>query len=163
MKKLVLISVIFAFLIFGCETNKRDKSETPKKKNSEKVTKTQSQKQRKVNEEKLMDKKIAASAKNYEGEFSGNAIILNEKETKPLKMEGAKVYAVKMPDGNMWQVKKEGDKNMLVMPDGKLVEQKMVDGKMMLIDDDNVYQVKMINDKMIAVKTDNSTINVANK
>lgn len=162
MKKLFLISFFLVFLIFGCSNDKKNENEVQKKTNSsEKTVKTKSYKAAKAKEKKALETKILLSAVNYDGEIEGEAIILNENETKPLKMEGSKVMALKMPDGNLWQVKKSGDKNMLVMPDGKLVEEKMINGKMILIEDDSLYEVKMINDKMIAVKNNSAEIKVA--
>jgi len=52
------------------------------------------------------------------------------------------------------------------MPDGKLVEEKTVNGKMELITDDNkTYMVKMINNEMVAVavNANSSEINLASK
>jgi uncharacterized surface protein with fasciclin (FAS1) repeats len=52
---------------------------------------------------------------------------------------------------------------MLVMPDGKLIQEKIVDGKIMLLNNDKTYEVKMIGHNLVAFKTDNSKVNVAEK
>lgn len=94
----------------------------------------------------------------------GKAIMLtNEGETMPLKIDGTKAYAVKMPDGNLWQVKKEGDKILLVLPGGETMEQKMIDGQMYLFTDDNKYEVQMVNGKMMAVMPDSTMVAMTSK
>ena len=148
MKKTIGL-ILFIIILFtaGCNKNKEQPKVTQQKKTS-------------LNQPKVVKKrsKLTEAQKNKIKE--GKAIVLsNNGEQTPLKMEGSKVKAVKMPDGSLWQVNEEDGKTLLKLPNGEIAQEKMIKGKMMLLtDEDKQYEVQVINGKMFAVMPESKTV-----
>ena len=149
MKKAISL-IVFIMILFtaGCNKNKEQPKVTQQKKAS-------------LNQPKDVKKRSKLTEAQIQNKIKeGKAIVLsNNGEQTPLKMEGSKVKAVKMPDGSLWQVNEEDGKTMLRLPNGETVQEKMINGKMMLLtDEDKQYEVQVINGKMFAVMPENKTV-----
>ncbi len=152
MKKTICLVIFALFLIVGCSNNKEHQIKQEKKTT---LTRHKIEKRKASMTEAQAQKKIK----------EGKAIMLSEKgEESPLKMEGSKVKAIKMPNGTLWQVNQKNGKTLLRLPDGKVVQEKMVNGKMMLLTDDNKeYEVEVINGKMMGILQQNNNVAMENK
>ena len=154
MKKAISL-ILFIVIIFtaGCEKNKEQSKVTKQQKTT-------------LNQPKVVKKRNKLTEAQIQNKIKeGKAIVLsNNGEQEPLKMEGSKVKAVKMPDGSLWQVSEKDGKTMLKLPNGELVQEKIIKGKMMLLsDEDKQYEVQVINGKMVAVMPENKTVAFENK
>jgi len=62
---------------------------------------------------------------------------------------------MKLPDGNIYQVKQDGDKVFMNIPEKGEMEIIKLSGKYYLFDEDNqAYEVKLMNKELIAEATD---------
>ncbi len=166
MKKLILIPLFFALVLFGCDQNKKDQtSENMSKNNSNKKVNVASKKQNSNNvlpEINMKDQNILAKAEKYDGSFDSDVILMTRSNSEDYsdQFDDDDVSKLKLPDGNMWAVKKEDGKSMLVMPDDELIQEKQVNGNIILITDDGkTYEVRKIGHNLVAVR--NQEINVA--
>ena len=85
-------------------------------------------------------------------------------EPEPFKFEGSKISAMKLPDGNLYQVKEDGDRTMINVPGKGEMGIIMLSNKFYLFDDDDqAYEVKFINKQLFAEKTELTDVILSRK
>ncbi|HVO74643.1 MAG TPA: hypothetical protein VMT35_11515 [Ignavibacteriaceae bacterium] len=158
MKNLCLFSFfIFLMLLIGCSDKvKRDQKnigENPASNISKNVS---------------IKKSVNATKKSeaaFEEKIRKGEIILLTKTAMPNIFNfgtSSKIFGIKMPDRNIYQVRQDGDKVFMHVPEKGEMELIKLNGKYYLFDKDNQsYEVKLRDGKLIAEAKDLTDVLVA--
>jgi hypothetical protein len=96
----------------------------------------------------------------------GDVVLLTiNGEPEAFKFDGgSKITAMKLPDGNLYQVKEDGDRTMINVPGKGEMGIIMLNDKFYLFDDDNqAYEVKFSNKQLFAEKTELTDVILSRK
>jgi hypothetical protein len=96
----------------------------------------------------------------------GDVVLLTiNGEPEAFKFDGgSKITAMKLPDGNLYQVKEDGDRTMINVPGKGEMGIIMLNDKFYLFDDDNqAYEVKFSNKQLFAEKTELTDVLLSRK
>jgi hypothetical protein len=165
MKNIWFISLfILSIVLMGCSETNKDNEELSQtntgmvEKSGTKMNQTQKQKKETgmvytdaVFEQKVQNGEIIMISKEGESEsFDFN----NE----------TKIKAMKLPDGNLHQVREDGDRTYINVPGEGEMGIIMLNDKFYLFDDDDqAYELKFANNKLFAEKTELTDVVLSRK
>jgi hypothetical protein len=152
MKNLCLFSLfIFLMVLIGCS----DKDKKDQKNIRENAVSN-------ISKNEMTKKSVNEAAEKAEAPLEERVhkgeVILLTKTANPNSFDfgtSSKIFGMKLPDGNIYQVKQDGDKVFMNIPEKGEMEIIKLSGKYYLFDEDNqAYEVKLMNKELIAEATD---------
>ena len=170
MKTLLACGVfILSIFLLSCSDTKKDEADL-KKLNDNSISKEESKSLTQKNEGVQKGSSSSLSSRlaeaTIEGKIEKGEIILLSKDIKPntFKFTGSKISAMRLPDGNLYQVEMDGDRTMINIPDKGEFQLLKLNGKYYLFDEDNqAYEVKFIKKDLVAEATDLTDVLLAMK
>ena len=170
MKNLWFLGIfVFSMFLIGCSEKGKEKEELSQNKEemmekTDAKTPDQTEMQMKENQKKEMAD-VNTEAAFQEKVKKGEIIMMTDNgEPESFKFEGSKISAMKLPDGKLHQVRKDGDRNMINVPGKGEMGIIMLNDKFYLFDNnDQAYELKFDKKQLYAEKTDLTDVVLSKK
>ena len=161
MKRINNLIIALCVVAAGCTTKNNENSNT----HYPEQTKHQQPKTVNVSDDTLMggDTFITTGPAGGMDKMQGKIVMIADSGVAlPVKLnEDNKIMAIGLTDSTVYQVKKEGSRTALMLPDSNKV---LKDGRMMLLTDDGeMLEVKLLGDKMVVLTRNNTMLPLEKK